>query len=261
MISHDEASDLLGAYALDAVDGEEFTELEAHLETCPRCRAELDSLREVAAAMGNSVEPLPEGLWSQIAVRLPGRQGDEEPPPMPRLTPEAGSSPFRSPAPHGSSTRRRRTLQTTISALAVAAAAVAVVFGIGLVRADDKVSNLQSVQAAPAAAVTAALNTPGHRVVTLDSSTHTEKAKMVVLPSGQGYMYSSTLPPLDKGRTYQLWAIEGNQPISLGLLGGSPSQAAFTMAGSTRPSHLSITAEPAGGSVFPTGQIVATGTV
>ena len=45
-MSHDEASDLLGAYALDAVDGNEFTELEEHLETCPRCRAELDSLRE-----------------------------------------------------------------------------------------------------------------------------------------------------------------------------------------------------------------------
>ena len=50
MMTHDEASDLLGAYALDAVDGDEFTELEAHLDTCPRCRAELDTLHEVAAA-------------------------------------------------------------------------------------------------------------------------------------------------------------------------------------------------------------------
>ena len=55
--------------------------------------------------MGNSVEPLPEGLWSQIAVRLPGRQDDEEPPPMPRLTPEAASRPsgrrHRMAAPRG----------------------------------------------------------------------------------------------------------------------------------------------------------------
>jgi anti-sigma-K factor RskA len=259
-MSHDEASDLLGAYALDAVDGDELAALEEHLETCPRCRAELDSLRDVAAALGNSVEPLPEGLWSQIASRLPERQEDEEPHPMPRLAPEGGS-PFRPPASRAGVTRRRRTVSTALGAIAVAAAAVAVVFGIGLVRADNKVSNLQSVQAAPAAAVTAALNTPGHRVITLDSSTHAQKATMVVLPSGQGYMVSSTLPTLDKGRIYQLWAIEGNQPISLGLLGSSPDQAAFVMAGSTRPSHLSITAEPAGGSVFPTGQIVVTGTV
>ncbi len=146
----------------------------------------------------------------------------------------------------------------TVGAIAVAAASVAVVLGVGLVRADNKVSNLQA--ASPA--VTAALRAPGHQLVVLDSTTSkTAQAKVVVLPSGQGYLVSSTLPSLDKGRTYQLWAIEGNQPISLGLLGHAPGQAAFTMAGSTRPSHLSITAEPAGGSVFPTGPIIATGTV
>jgi anti-sigma-K factor RskA len=260
-MTHDEASELLGAYALDAVDGDELVELEAHLETCPRCRAELDSMRDVAAAMGSSVEPPPEGLWSQIALRLPERQEDEEPPPMPRLTPEAGS-PFRSPAPQGGhAARRRRAIFTTVGAVAVAAAAVAVVLGIGLVRADNKVTNLQSAQGAPSAAAAAALNAPGHRVISLDAGSHGQQAQVVVLPSGQGYLVSSTLPALDKGRTYQLWAIEGNQPISLGLLGNAPAHAAFTMAGSTRPSHLSITAEPAGGSVFPTGPIVATGTV
>jgi anti-sigma-K factor RskA len=254
-MSHDEASDLLGAYALDAVDGDEFAELEEHLDTCPRCRAELDGLREVAAAMGNSVEPVPEGLWSQIALRLPDRQEEDEAPPMPRLEPGV-RSPFR--AASAARRRPRRTVVNTIGAIAVAAAAAAVVLGIGLVRADNKVSNLQS--ASPA--VTAALQAPGHQLIALDSSSSkTEQAKVVVLPSGQGYLVSSSLPALDKGRTYQLWAIEGDQPISLGLLGGAPGRAAFTMAGSTRPSHLSITAEPAGGSVFPTGPIIATGTV
>ena len=109
--------------------------------------------------------------------------------------------------------------------------------------------------------MTAALRAPGHRVVTLDTSLHTQVAQVVVVPSGQGYLVSSKLPSLGDDRTYQLWAIEGNQPISLGLLGGSPRQAAFTMAGSTRPSRLSITAEPTGGSVSPTGPIIASGTV
>jgi anti-sigma-K factor RskA len=258
MMTHEEASELLGAYALDAVDGDEFTELEAHLDTCPRCRAELDTLREVATAMGNSVEPTPEGLWSQIAVRLPERQEDAEPPPMPRLTPEA-RSPFGTPTERHR--RWRRLTVSTLGAAAVAAAAVAVVLGIGLVRADNKVSNLQSAQAGPSAAVTAALHAPGHQLVTLDSSSHTQLAQVVVVPSGQGYLVSSKLPTLGGHRTYQLWAIEGKQPISLGLLGGSPRQAAFTMAGSGRPSHLSITAEPAGGSVVPTAPIIATGTV
>ncbi len=83
MMTHEEASELLGAYALDAVDGEELAELEAHVDTCPRCRAELDTLREVAGAIGHSAEPLPEGLWSNIVSRLPSRPAGEESPPMP----------------------------------------------------------------------------------------------------------------------------------------------------------------------------------
>ena len=70
-MTHEVASEFLGAYALDAVDGEELHELEAHVDTCPRCRAELDTLREVAGAIGQSVEPLPEGLWSNIVSQLP----------------------------------------------------------------------------------------------------------------------------------------------------------------------------------------------
>ena len=61
-MTHDQHTDvegLLGAYALDAVDPEETERIEAHLADCPRCRAEVDRHREVAAAIGNSVEPLP----------------------------------------------------------------------------------------------------------------------------------------------------------------------------------------------------------
>jgi anti-sigma-K factor RskA len=255
-MSHDEASELLGAYALDAVDGEELVSLEVHLETCPRCRAELDSLHEVAAAIGTSVEPLPEGLWSSIVSRLPEA---EEPPPMPRLTRE-GRSPFRPPAARRS--RRRRNAVATLGAVAVAAAAVAVVLGIGLVRADNKVSGLQAEAAAhPSSTVGAALRTPGHRLVALDTASHAQLAQFVVVPDGRGYLVSSDLPRLSGNQTYQLWGIVGSRPVSLGLLGADPSQAAFTMAGTTRPSRLSITAEPSGGSVAPTAPIVATGTV
>lgn len=258
-MSHEEASELLGAYALDAVDGEEFTELEAHLATCPRCRAELDSLREVAAAMGNSVEPLPEGLWSSIASRLPERHDDDEPPAMPRLVSSEGRSSFRPPPTDGRNSRRRNVV-ATLGAIAVAAAAVAIVLGIGLVRADNRVSGLQAA-AGQTSTVSAALRAPGHKLVDLDTTSHTQLAQFVVLPDGRGYMVSSTMPPLSAKETYQLWGIVGSEPISLGTLGDAPRQAAFTMAGSKRPSRLSITAEPSGGSVIPTGPVLATGTV
>ncbi len=261
MISHEEASDLLGAYALHAVDADEVTQVEELLDTCPRCRAELDGLREVAGALGNSVEEPPEGLWSGIVSRLPERQEGESPvPPMPSLE-GTERSPFRSPA-QSAHRKPRRGAVATIGAFAVAAAAVAAVLGIGLVQADHKVSNLQQAAGQQVAATTAAaLETPGHRLIDLDSTTHRELARFVVVPDGRGYLVSSRMPTLGSGKTYQLWGLVGHRPISLGLLGAAPREATFTMAGSVQPVQLMITAEPAGGSVTPTGSIVASGTV
>ena len=75
--SHDEIAELLGAYALHAVEPDEVELVEAHLEGCPRCRAEVAAHREVAALLGNSGGDAPDGLWERIASRL-----EEAPPPM-----------------------------------------------------------------------------------------------------------------------------------------------------------------------------------
>ena len=266
MISHDDAADLLGAYALDAVDGTELTELEGHLPTCPRCRAELDGLRETAGALGHSVEPPPEELWSRIAGELGDHADDDgEPPPMPELTSDRSErSPFR--APSSGRTRRTRSNRLLLGAVAVAASAVAVVLGIGLVRSQHDVTTLQQSlaherTAARQTPAQIALHTPGHRVVTLDSSTHVELARFVLLPGGRGYLVSSSLPALPGGETYQLWGIAGTTPISLGLLGPAPHGSTFTVAGAPLTAELALTAEPSGGTVAPTGAIVASGTV
>lgn len=267
MISHDDASGLLGAYALDAVDGDELPDLEEHLATCPRCRAELDDLREAAGALGNSREPPPEELWSRIADHLGDRSApDEEPPPMPELSvARAERSPFRAQSP--GRIRRIRSNALLLGAVAVAASAVAVVLGIGLVRSQHNVNNLQQsmTQEAAAAArrtpVQVALHTPGHRVVSLVNAAHVELARFVIVPGGRGYLVSSSLPALKNGQTYQLWRIADRTPISLGLLGGSPHGSTFTMAGTSSTVELALTAEPSGGSVAPTSAIVASGTV
>jgi anti-sigma-K factor RskA len=83
----------------------------------------------------------------------------------------------------------------------------------------------------------------------------------VIVPGGHGYLVSSRLPILSIGKTYQLWGIVDGTPISLGLLGTSPRRAAFTIAGAPRAAKLAVTAEPAGGTVAPTGSIVASGTI
>ena len=53
-LSHAELEELLGAYALDAVDGEERELVELHLLDCPRCRAEVAEHRAVASFLGSA---------------------------------------------------------------------------------------------------------------------------------------------------------------------------------------------------------------
>jgi anti-sigma-K factor RskA len=144
----------------------------------------------------------------------------------------------------------------------VAAAAIAAVLGVNLVHANNQISSLN--HAIPASAV-AALKVPGHKVVDVESAHHVELAQFVVVPSGQGYgqgyLVKSNLPTLSSTKTYQLWGVIDGQAISLGLLGRDPHGAAFTLGGSSHPAELGITVEPAGGSVVPTGSMLAAGTV
>jgi anti-sigma factor RsiW len=80
LTGHAELQELLGAYALDAVEADEAAAIERHLPTCPRCRTELADHREVAALLGYAGGSAPSGLWDRIVASL------EEPPPALRLT-------------------------------------------------------------------------------------------------------------------------------------------------------------------------------
>lgn len=260
MMHHEQAHDLLAAFALDAVETHERDLIDQHLANCPRCRAELDAHRDVAAALGNSVEQLPMGLWTTISMHLPERH-DEDSPPMPRLLRDGPDG----VVPQRKSPRRlhpSRGRMAAVASFVVAAAAVTAVLAAGLVNADNQVAHLQGAIGETAhTAVIAALDTPGHRVVDLTSAQRVELAQFVVLPDGRGYLVHSTLPALGAHDTYQLWGVVGGQPISLGLMGRSPNQVTFTLAGAARASKLGITVEPSGGAVVPSSQMVASGPV
>ena len=112
--THDEIEELLGAYALDAVDPDERELVETHLATCPRCCAEVEDHVEVAALLGNSGGDAPDGVWERIASTLV-----EVPPPM-RLelpTPDARIIPL-------AERRRQRGNRLVVAAMGAAAAMV-----------------------------------------------------------------------------------------------------------------------------------------
>lgn len=69
---------------------------------------------------------------------------------------------------------------------------------------------------------------------------------------------ASNLPPLPAGRTYQLWVVTDQAPISAGLLApdarGSVSATFNTPPDIPQPVAMAVTLEPAGGVPAPTGE-------
>ncbi len=257
MMSHDEASELLAVAALHAVDAETLAAIEEHAATCPRCSSELDAYRAVAAAIGNSVEELPEGLWTNISSQLWERLGDTTV--MPALV---ISDPPAEVVAITSLPRSSRPRRAAFGALAFAAAASIVVLALSLLGAQNHVTNLQGLlRTASRSAVQRALTTPGHQVVNLTSATDQSLAEFVMLPNGTGYLVKSTMPSLSSNDTYQLWAIVKGSPVSIGVMGSSPGQVTFTMNSSPGPSELAVTVQKSGGSLTPAKHFVASGPV
>ena len=145
----------------------------------------------------------------------------------------------------------------TAASVAVGAAAVATVLGISLANANNQLAHLQG--AIGEATIVAAVETPGHTFITLTTARHRDVAQFVVLPSGRGYLVTSSLPRLPSTETYQLWGLIDHRTISLGLLGRAPHLATFTSAGSSRPNRLGVTVEAAGGARQPRGPMLASG--
>jgi hypothetical protein len=237
-MSHEDAQELLGAYAVDAVDTDEAVRIEAHVADCPRCGAELAAHRDTAAVLGHGhVEP-PADLWDRVAASL-----DEVPPPL-DLTRYAGA-------------RRRR---IAVPLVAAAAALVAVI-GLSVVTVQQR-RDINRIEATVRGAYVmpqalAAFASPLTKVATMKADGVFMRA--AVYPNGAGYLIVDEIPPLPAGRTYQLWAVGAAEPISAGVLGRAPGIVAFQTSESTPA--LAITVEPAGGSVRPSLPPLVQGTL
>jgi len=274
-VSHGDVRDLLGAYALDAVDRAEATLVTEHLAECSRCLGELDVLREIASAIGTMVESVPPALWDRIAGHMDDSLRISDPAVDFQVAPNGG------PGTRSARSGRRVDPTATVRGrgarrawgpvrgvwlvpwtLGIAAAVLIALLLVGLSSANGRVDRLNEALASQSAraAVNAALESPGHQLIDLRSVEGTRTAELVLLPSGNGYLVSSTMPALPDDETYQLWGLIDEQPISLGLLGSHPSQAAFTVAAAS-PSRFMVTIEPAGGVTTPDRASVAQGVV
>jgi anti-sigma factor RsiW len=222
-LTHEQIEELLGAYCLDAVDADERDAIEAHLPECPRCRAEVAELREVAALLANNNTEAPEGLWDRIAEAI-----DDTPPPM-RLD-----------------VRRRRRRDWVPILLSAAAIVAILLLGwqvLDLRRENDRTQQEVAAADATRAAVNEAnlaLLEPNSDVVRL-TGTGDQRAVAVLTDNGTGYLLAVDLPALDSG-LYELWGADSAGALT--ALGSMQQSGVAKFDASGDVAKLLITVEP-----------------
>jgi len=245
MMPAEAIEELLGAYALDAVDANEKRAVEEYLANNPRARAEVEQHREVATMLAYSGTTAPDGLWDRIASAL------DEPAPMPgpelaRILPP----PDRVDVAMRSS--RRRWLRPAAGVLAAAAVITIAVLSATLVERARELDRFRQSVAAPTLSQLygSALRLNTTKLVALRSGDGAMVATAAFEPDGTGYLSANRLPQLDEAKTYQLWgavdAGEGAKVISLGVLGRHPDIVPFVV-GQGKLVALVITEERNGG--------------
>jgi len=163
--------ELSALYALDALTGEDRARFERHLDECEECREQLSGLREAGSALAFAVEGPPPPAELRQRVLDAARAEPQNVVPL----------------------RPRRSLAVSIaSAVAVAATAAAVSFGVWSVSLHDSLSNER--------AAVRILSDPNARHVRVASP----KGELVVAPSGEAVL-SVSLPSPPKGKTYEAW--------------------------------------------------------
>lgn len=225
----------LAAHALEALDADEAAALEAHLQTCESCRAQLVDYQRLRA-----------GLLSALPPRAPR-------PALRRTLQRRLSSPTRSARPQF----RLSWGQVGIAgALAVLIALNAVsIFQVYSLKEQQVEMNRQFYSAQTAMAM---LAYPGTQSTAFNQdgivgSLLVDKNRNLLA------VFAWHLPPAPRGKTYQMWLIdpqgdrtsggflipEADQPFAVAAIAAPQPLAGFTGFG--------ITLEPSGGSPQPTG--------
>ena len=174
-----------GLYAVDALEGDELARFEAHLATCPECRAEVEGFRETTAAMATTATVAPPSS-ARDAVLAEVSRTRQVPPVIDEV------------AAHRTH-RRRWGAVVAVAAAVVVIAAIAGVF----------VRNA-STHARETDQIAAVVSRDDAQTVKLSGEDH-ESVKLVWSPSAnEAVLLSDDLAPPPEGKTYELWAVAGD---------------------------------------------------
>jgi len=232
-------------YALDALSGMEKTQIDQHLKLgCDICEPELRVFRETCNRLPHA---LPNALLpSEIKEKI-----------WDRIQSDAGSSRL--------STRRML--------LAAAVTAFVVLTGLWFVRLNTRlekesllVREMRQLLLEQKKEIEW-LRDPAVQLALLTGMgpVPQAKGKMVWNPlESRGLFYVNALPPLSVEKSYQLWVIGNQGPVSAGIFSPDPQGTAVItitrIEGSAEGTlQFAVTIEPRGGVPQPTGDMVLSG--
>jgi anti-sigma-K factor RskA len=232
-MEHEAIHGLTAAYALDALDEREEREYEEHLRSCERCREELAALTETATSLAYAVE------------------GPAPPPALRERILDAARAERSNVIPFP----RRRWL-TPMSAVAAAAAVVAVALGAWAFSLRNDLDRTQQAldrerDVAELAASGRSIDLPG------------ADGRLVVADDGEAALLVSGLAEAPSAEEYEMWVIQDGSPRSAGTFDVEDGRAAVRLDREVpRGSTFAVTLEPEeGGTPGPDGDILFSVTV
>lgn len=225
---------LTGAYAVDALDGEERLAFKAHLRECAACQEEVSGLAATTARLADAASlPPPPALRARVLAEAAGTRQ------LPPLTSVSELS-----------ERRARRWYTQPASVA-AAVLLVVSVGLGAWAVDER--SRAEAEERRARLVTAVATDPDRVELTVPATTG--GSVTVLAADDAAVVRTQDLPDLPDGQAYQLWKIRGDRPQSVGVLGRGGALAALVTDMAPTDS-LGLTVEPEGGSELPTGELV-----
>ena len=255
-------SNLSGSYALNALGAAERAEFEQHLQESglqetEQTRNEITGLSDTAVLLGLAIAPVTPSaaLKDSIMAKLGS---------TPQLSPASGSSnpsadaASRRPLDNATATPAKRKASAAwfsrpVTALACAAAAVALIIGGGVIANNFSVDSFQQAQADQLAAINAA-DDAQRRVAPIEGGGTATLVWSNEL--GSSALVVADLEPLSSDFSYQLWYIDAAdgvaRPAGVFSTAGSGGASRVLDGSMGAGDAVGLTVEPAGGSEIPT---------
>ena len=253
--------ELLPFYALDALTEEERILVEEYLAEHPEARQKLEEMTDTVSALARGVsrvEPSPrakKALMGRVAadVKARARASRQQ---QPFLSFLGGM-------------RGENILRAFTLGIATLAIVWVIMLNVELARLRNQIATLNDALVAQSNSLNQIIAslpqaTPSNVITVSLKGTDVQpqaQGQLIADPNSQSaVLVIAGLPPLEPGKTYQVWLIDGGTPVSAGLLTVDENGQAVFLVTSEEAigsfNSLGISVEPKGGSLQPTGDIV-----